>query len=303
MCLFLLELKEGGEMSDVKKYELAERDYKDGMKYADIAKKYGVSLSAVKTWKRRYWSDVATANKKVAKKTKVADRKNDDTQTELTPAEQVFCSCYVEKWNGTQAALKSGIASTKKSAAKKACELLKRPEIQKEIKHLKNVIREGIKVDINDLLKYCLKIIGADIGDYVKWGQREEIVMSSFGPVKVDGKILKKPVNYVDLVDSELVDTSVVSEIKMNKDIASIKLADKKWAWEIVMKYFDLVPNVYQREMDNKRLDIEQEKLNISKIKSVPPPIPAEPLVLQPFYGKPPEDNADNTEGEENGGS
>lgn len=49
----------------------------------------------------------------------------------------------------------------------------------------------GIKVDINDLLKYCLKIIGADIGDYVKWGQREEQVIGQFGPVKVDGKPLK----------------------------------------------------------------------------------------------------------------
>lgn len=291
-------------MSDVKKYELAERDYKDGMKYKDIAEKYGVSLSAVKTWKRRYWSDVATTSKKVANKTKVADIKNKELQTVLTPAEQVFCSYYVEKWNGTQAALKSGIASTKKSAAKKACELLKRSEIQKEIKHLKNVIREGIKVDINDLLKYCLKIIGADIGDYVKWGQREEIVMGNFGPVKVDGKVLKRPMNYVDLIDSELVDTTVINEVKMNKDGASIKLADKKWAWEIIMKYFDLVPNVYQREMDDKRIKIEQEKLNISKIKSVPPPMPTEPLVLQPFYGRPPKDATDEPiiEGEDNGG-
>lgn len=177
--------------------------------------------------------------------------------------------------------------------------MLKRDEIREEIKHLKDVICEGIKVDINDLLKYCLKIIGADIGDYVKWGQREEMVMGSFGPIKVDGKPLIKPINYLDLIDSDLVDTSLVSEIKMGKDGPSIKLMDKKWAWEIIMKYFDLVPNVYQREMDKQRLVIEQEKLSITKLKSTPPQPPAEPLILEPFYGKPVEEKEVDADGEE----
>ena len=265
--------------NEVKKYELAEKDYKKGMKYAEIATKYEVSLSTVKSWKKRYWSDNATmvkaTTKKLQKNKKVATSKTIDISPNLTEAEQVFCAYYVEKWNGTQAILKSGLATNKKSAAKKANILLKRDDIRAEIKHLKNVICEGIKVDINDLLKYCLKIIGADIGDYVKWGQREEQVIGQFGPVKVDGKPLKKLINYVDLIDSDLVDTSVINEVKMGKDGPSIKMMDKKWAWEIVMRYFDLVPNLYQREMDKQRLVIEQEKLNITKIKSTPPQPPA----------------------------
>lgn len=289
--------------NEVKKYELAEKDYREGMKYAEIAKKYEVSLSTVKSWKKRYWSEVATLEKDSAKKSqknkKVATVKPKKSYPKLTEAEQVFCACYIEKWNGTQAVLKSGLASNRRSAAKKANELLKRDEIREEIKHLKDVICEGIKVDINDLLKYCLKIIGADIGDYVKWGQREEMVMGSFGPIKVDGKPLIKPINYLDLIDSDLVDTSLVSEIKMGKDGPSIKLMDKKWAWEIIMKYFDLVPNVYQREMDKQRLVIEQEKLSITKLKSTPPQPPAEPLILEPFYGKPAEEKEVATDGEE----
>lgn len=35
--------------------EQAYVDYKKGMKYKDIAEKYGVSLSAVKSWAARYW--------------------------------------------------------------------------------------------------------------------------------------------------------------------------------------------------------------------------------------------------------
>lgn len=50
-------------------YQLAEKDYKSGMKYKEIAQKYGVTLNTVKSWKTRYWNDekkkkVCTPNKK-----------------------------------------------------------------------------------------------------------------------------------------------------------------------------------------------------------------------------------------------
>lgn len=46
------------------------KDYKAGMKYKDIAEKYGVSLSAVKSWATRYWKKQGCnpATKKVATK-------------------------------------------------------------------------------------------------------------------------------------------------------------------------------------------------------------------------------------------
>ncbi|EPI18309.1 hypothetical protein D355_00304 [Enterococcus faecium SD1C-2] len=51
-------------VSHVKKYELAKDDYEKGLKYREIAEKYGVSISTVKSWKSRYWSQekVATEN-------------------------------------------------------------------------------------------------------------------------------------------------------------------------------------------------------------------------------------------------
>lgn len=58
---------------DVKKQ--AYEDHKQGMTYKDIANKYGVSLSAVKSWAYRYWksgkrlqNESATKDKKVATK-------------------------------------------------------------------------------------------------------------------------------------------------------------------------------------------------------------------------------------------
>jgi uncharacterized protein YjcR len=52
----------------------AYEDYKAGMKYKDIAEKYSVSLSAVKSWATRYWKKQGCnpATKKVATKKKGA---------------------------------------------------------------------------------------------------------------------------------------------------------------------------------------------------------------------------------------
>ena len=41
-------------MSEAQNYILAEQDYMSGMKYKDIAEKYGVTLNTVKSWKVRY---------------------------------------------------------------------------------------------------------------------------------------------------------------------------------------------------------------------------------------------------------
>lgn len=55
-------------MSEAQNYILAEQDYMSGMKYKDIAVKYGVTLNTVKSWKVRYkWNKkgVHTKSEKV----------------------------------------------------------------------------------------------------------------------------------------------------------------------------------------------------------------------------------------------
>ncbi len=58
--------------------EQAFADYRQGMKYKDIAEKYGVSLSAVKSWASRYWKQKDGCNQQEKKlrlkKKKVATR-------------------------------------------------------------------------------------------------------------------------------------------------------------------------------------------------------------------------------------
>lgn len=60
--------------------EQAFKDYKKGMKYKDIAEKYGVSLSAVKSWAARYWNKEKDKGKVATDKKKVATKKADKSQ-------------------------------------------------------------------------------------------------------------------------------------------------------------------------------------------------------------------------------
>ena len=57
-------------MDNDEKRKLARKDWKKGMKYKEIAEKYQVSLSCVKSWASRYWKKdkVASSKKKVATK-------------------------------------------------------------------------------------------------------------------------------------------------------------------------------------------------------------------------------------------
>lgn len=64
----------------MEKREQAYEDYKKGMKYKDIAEKYGVSLSAVKSWAARYWNKQRDKGKVATKNKKGRDQKADKSQ-------------------------------------------------------------------------------------------------------------------------------------------------------------------------------------------------------------------------------
>lgn len=58
----LFYLEKVGET--VENYERAEQDYMAGMKYAEIAEKYGTTVNTVKSWKQRYkWERKKCAHK------------------------------------------------------------------------------------------------------------------------------------------------------------------------------------------------------------------------------------------------
>ena len=259
-------------------HELAEKDYILGMKYKDIAGKYNVSIATVKSWKVRYkWerdkpvkgSKKDAYNAYKTKKVCKQKEKTQETDVELSDKEQLFCYHYVRTWNATQAALLAVYSPNKHSAQVLGCRLLQRPRVKQEVDRLRELFRQDIHVDIQDFLAFCMKIVGADIGDYLAFGQREQPVIGMFGPIidKKTKKPITETINYVYFGDSEMLDTSVISEVKKGKDGISIKLADKKWAWEQLIKYFDWLPDQWQRKVEGEKLDLERRRVEAAEKK------------------------------------
>lgn len=200
--------------------DLAYQDYLEGMKYKDIAKKYGVSLSAVKSWAARYWKQKGCnlATKKVATQKKTEKITTEDIKqvmnnVELTDKQKRFCLFYVKCFNATKAALKAGYSI--ETAYSIGFENLKKPEIKMEIEHLKQnrLNRELLSED--DLFQKYIDIAFSDMTDY-----------ASFGP---DGVNLKK---------SNEVDGTLITEVKEGKAGVSVKLADRMQALKWLSEHY-----------------------------------------------------------------
>lgn len=228
-------------MNEEKNYILAESDYVAGMKYKDIAAKYGVSMNTVKSWKKRYaWSrnkktgciqKGCTQNKKGAhKKEAVAE---DVSQVvindELTDQQQLFCLYQSRMFNYTKAYMKAYPGCTYASAAVLGSRLMKNPAIRKEIEQLKqnHMNREMLKQE--DIFQKYMDIAFADMNDYMSFGQEE--IETDYGP---------RMINSVRLKESDQVDGTLITEVKQGRDGVSVKLADRMKAIDWLADHMDI---------------------------------------------------------------
>lgn len=228
-------------MNEEKNYILAESDYVAGMKYKDIAAKYGVSINTVKSWKKRYaWSrdkktgcikKGCTQNKKGAhKKEAVAeDVSRVAINDELTDQQQLFCLYQSRMFNYTKAYMKAYPGCTYASAAVLGSRLMKNPVIRKEIEQLKqnHMNREMLKQE--DIFQKYRDIAFADMNDYISFGQEE--IDTDYGPKKV---------NSVRLKESKDIDGTLITEVKQGRDGVSVKLADRMKAIDWLADHMDI---------------------------------------------------------------
>lgn len=228
-------------MNEEKNYILAESDYVAGMKYKDIAAKYGVSINTVKSWKKRYaWlrnkktkstQKGCTQNKKGAhKKEAVAE---DVSQVvindELTDQQQLFCLYQSRMFNYTKAYMKAYPGCTYASAAVLGSRLMKNQLIRETIEQLKqnHMNREMLKQE--DIFQKYMDIAFADMNDFMSFGQEE--IETDYGP---------RMVNSVRLKESDQVDGTLITEVKQGRDGVSVKLADRMKAIDWLADHMDI---------------------------------------------------------------
>lgn len=258
--------------------ELAYRDYLKGMKYKEIAEKYGVTINTVKSWKTRYkWSK--DAKKSVHTKTgKVCIQKNDKNNVkkeaiteaveqvienaELTDKQRLFCVLYVKCFNATKAYQKAYEVDYN-TAASIGYRLLENDGVKQEIQRLKKNRLNREMLDESDIFQKYMDIAFSDVTDFVEFGQEDVPVMAVYGPVQVkdeetgEKKTLTKRVNVVRFKDSSEVDGTLIAEVKQGKDGASIKLPDRMKALEWLAEHMDMAT-----EEQRARIELMKQKSN-----------------------------------------
>lgn len=282
-------------MSDIRapnNYELAEADYIAGMKYKDIAVKYNVTLNTVKSWKTRYgWSKgakkmVHTKEKKVCVQNEAVASEVESVMSNnnLTDKQRLFCLYYNRCFNATKAYQKAYEVDYN-TAASIGYRLLENDGVKNEIMRLKQNKLNRLMIDESDIFQKYMDIAFSDITDYLEFGQEEVPVMTMFGPMEVKdeatGEKVKvtKVINTVRFKESNVVDGTIISEVKQGKDGASIKLADKMKALEWLTNHMDMATaeqkaklQLMQAQIDNLNKDKDTGEGGVIIIDNIPRP-------------------------------
>ncbi|WP_297428699.1 terminase small subunit [Clostridium sp.] len=252
------------------KYELAEEDYLNGMKYKELAEKYGVSINTIKSWKQRYkW---CKDKKSVHTKSKKVCAQKDDTKSvnkepianevkevmeneELTDKQRLFCVIYSRCLNATRAYQKAYNCSYE-TAMVEGCKSLRNSKIIEQVEKL-NAVQFNKEFIKRSVIQKYLDIAFSDMSEFAKFGKRDKIEYDSNGnPIIEDGKIKTYEESYLELKESDRVDGTLITEISGNKDVFKIKLADKMKAMDFLSKYSNLLS-----DEEKLKLDIEYKKL------------------------------------------
>lgn len=220
----------------MKKYEEAEQDYKVGLSLSDIAEKYDVSVSTVRSWKSRHWvSSVAKKTQRVAKKItvkKATEKAIDElSDSELTDKQKAFVLEFLRISNATQAYI-NVYDVDRKTAFVTGPRLLGNVRVQNEIKRLRKAKLQELGVDAFDLMEDMVVEARADIGDYIDFGKYDMLHVDAKGDVKLDTndnpEVFRK--SWVQFKDKDKVDTRPIKSIKMGKDGPVIELYDRSKA-------------------------------------------------------------------------
>lgn len=279
----------------IKNHELAAVDYMSGMKYKDIAAKYGVKLDTVKSWKKRYGWDRKKGAHKNEKGCTQKDSENENVKkpvwdevsetmenAELSDKQRLFCVLYTQCFNATKAYQKAYGVSYETAAAS-SYRMLENVGVKNEIQRLKQSRLNREMLSEEDIFQKYIDIAFADIKDYLEWGQEERIVMGTFGPVKIrdekTGKerLLKETVNVVRFKESADTDGTLISEVKQGRNGTSIKLADRMKALQWLSDHMNLATEKQKAEIamlkakagqgsDEDRARRQQAKDNITSI-------------------------------------
>ncbi|CAK1244985.1 Uncharacterized conserved protein YjcR [Fructobacillus tropaeoli] len=252
------------------KCDEAEQDYLAGMKYKDIADKYGVTINTVKSWRTRHWNKSAPPNeKRVHTKTEKGAHKKevhpavqDLEDSELNDKQKDFVSEYVRLSNATQAYINAyGVDyNTAKSAGQR---MLTFVDIKTEIKRLRQARLAELGIGVFELIDDMAKEARADVRDFADWGS------NAFESIDEEsGKQYTRHKSWVALKDSDNVDSWAVKKVTVGKDGPIVELHDRNKARDKLLEYL-LADGKISIETNKQRKDKAEADLMEAKAKEL----------------------------------
>lgn len=197
-------------------YQLAEKDYKNGMKYKEIADKYGVTINTVKSWKQRYNWTREGAEKKTSVCTQ--NEKSMHTKKEITSKQKKeIARVMIEEGHTLKEA--SALSGTSIDAVKKISVREKLQQSQFEyLKEFREKQRERIRE--NKLKRmYLLEEAMMQIEEEISNGE---------------------------------CDKNTLEKLKLTEEIEQSLFKENKF---------------YDLELMKRKLDLEEERLKLEKLK------------------------------------
>lgn len=245
------------------KMEDAKADYLAGMKYKDIAAKYGVALSTVKSWKTRNKWQRATKKKSTHTKSKSTRTKTEKVapslpppelpdNDELTDKQKAFCLYYLQRYNATWAYQKA-YGGSYETALRAGPRLLGNVGVKTYLTQLKKKQSQELFATANDILLRYLHQATSDVSDVLSFRTKKHLVFYKVrdknGPYEdSNGKFRYEPKinpetgkqdfyyeNIVKLKDSKDIDTSNIKSIRIDKGEAVVEMEERQKAMQILL--------------------------------------------------------------------
>ena len=247
------------------KMEEAKANYLAGMKYKDIAKKYGVALSTVKSWKtRNKWQrNNATKKKSMHTKVKSTRTKQEKVAPSLPPPElpdsnelndkqKAFCLYYLQRYNATWAYQKA-YGGSYENALAHGSRMVGNGRIKSYLTKLKKQQSQDLYATANDILLRYLNQATSNVTDVLSFRTEKHLayykVRDKNGPYEdAGGKFRYEPkidpetgeqayyyTNIVELKDSSKIDTSNIKSIRIDKGEPVVEMEDRQKAMQILL--------------------------------------------------------------------
>jgi phage terminase small subunit len=253
---------------------LIEQEYKAGAGPKALSEKYGVKLDTIKSWiKRRGWKRGAPSNEGAPRSVErvhpeergvsppsVVDQP-DERESEgagLTPKQRLFVQEYLIDLNATQAAVRAGYSP--KTAAEQGHQLLQKTSIREAVEGAMAERSQRLQITQDWVLMRLVRLADYNLRDFANLATVKRIFETKGGDVMED------EVQVVQL--NEDFDGTIAKALSQDKDGIKLEMPDRLKALELIGKHIGLFGDPHKRRVDEERLKMEQQRLEIERDKA-----------------------------------